>query len=79
MCELIIQDVRWPLPASQIVTDRSGLRSIGRGALPWRFADVWKGNYGGQEVAVKVLRIYADSDLQKITRVSHYKRCSHFQ
>jgi hypothetical protein len=42
------------------------------------FADVWKGNYGGQEVAVKVLRIYADSDLQKITRVSHYKR-SHSQ
>jgi hypothetical protein len=34
------------------------------------FADVWKGNYGDREVAVKVLRIYANSDLQKITRVS---------
>ena len=35
------------------------------------FADVWKGTYGDREVAVKALRIYANSDLQKITRVSH--------
>ena len=35
------------------------------------FADVWKGEYHGLEVAAKVLRIYATSDLQKITRVSH--------
>ena len=34
------------------------------------FADVWKSDYRGREVAVKVLRIYANSDLQKITRVS---------
>ena len=33
------------------------------------FADVWKGEYRDQEVAVKQLRIYANSDLQKITRV----------
>jgi len=35
------------------------------------FADVWKGKCRGLEVAVKVLRIYATSDLQKTTRVSH--------
>jgi hypothetical protein len=35
------------------------------------FADVWKGNHRGREVAAKVLRIYADSNLQKITRVSY--------
>jgi hypothetical protein len=34
------------------------------------FADVWKGTYGDQEVAVKVLRIDVNSDLQKITCVS---------
>jgi len=34
------------------------------------FGDVWKREYRGQEVAVKVLRRYANSDLQKITRVS---------
>jgi len=35
------------------------------------FGDVWKREYRGQEVAVKVLRRYADSDLKKFTRVSH--------
>ena len=35
------------------------------------FADVWKGEYCGLDVAAKVLRIYATSDLRKITRVSH--------
>ena len=35
------------------------------------FADVWKGTYHGREVAIKVLRVYATSDLQKITRVSY--------
>jgi hypothetical protein len=34
------------------------------------FADVWKGTHGDREVAVKVLRIRAGSDSQKITRVS---------
>ena len=35
------------------------------------FSDMWEGEYRELEVAVKVLRIYATSDLQKITRVSH--------
>ena len=35
------------------------------------YADVWKGQYRDQEVGVKVLRTYAASDLQEITRVSH--------
>ncbi|KAF9645013.1 kinase-like protein [Thelephora ganbajun] len=30
------------------------------------FADVWKGEYYGREVAVKVLRTYSNSDFQKI-------------
>jgi len=34
------------------------------------FADVWKGMYCGREVAVKVIRTYANSDLQKIIGVS---------
>ena len=34
------------------------------------FGDVWKCDYRKQEVAVKVVRTYADSDLQKVTRVS---------
>ena len=41
------------------------------------FGDVWKREYEGMEVAVKVLKTYANSDLQKITRVSH--RCSSSQ
>ena len=35
------------------------------------YADVWKGEYCGQEVAVKVIRTYSNSDLQKIVGVSH--------
>ena len=36
------------------------------------FADVWKGSYQGQDVAVKVLRVYQTSDLDKIRGVSHW-------
>ena len=35
------------------------------------FADVWKGEHHGLEVAAKVLRVYSNSDLLVITRVSH--------
>ena len=38
------------------------------------FADVWKGEHRGQDVAVKVLRTYLNSDLQKITGVG-YRLC----
>ncbi|KAF9643939.1 kinase-like protein [Thelephora ganbajun] len=40
------------------------------GVAPCRggFGDVWKREYQGQQVAVKVLRIYANSDLRKIIR-----------
>ena len=34
------------------------------------FADVWKGQHNGQEVAAKVLKIYKDSDRERIRRVS---------
>lgn len=34
------------------------------------FADVWKGEHDGREVAVKVIRKYSDSDLQKMIGVS---------
>jgi hypothetical protein len=34
------------------------------------FADVWKGKHGGKDVAVKVIRTYANNILQKVTRVS---------
>jgi hypothetical protein len=40
--------------------------------LPLRggFADVWKGQHDGREVAVKVLRVYFTSDFEQIRRVS---------
>lgn len=34
------------------------------------YADVWKGEYRGQDVAVKVIRTYKNSDLKKILGVS---------
>ena len=39
------------------------------------FADVWKGEHCGRDVAVKVLRTYSNSDLQKVIGVS-YRLCS---
>lgn len=35
------------------------------------YAEVYKGNYHGREVAVKVLKVYQTSDFNKITRVGH--------
>ncbi|KAF9783960.1 kinase-like domain-containing protein [Thelephora terrestris] len=32
------------------------------------FGEVWKRDYRGQQVAVKVLKVYEDSDLRKVTR-----------
>ena len=34
------------------------------------FGDVWKGEYSGRDVAVKVIRTYSNSDLQKMIGVS---------
>ena len=34
------------------------------------FGDVWKGEYCGRDVAVKVIRIYANVELQKFIDVS---------
>ena len=39
------------------------------------FADVWKGEHRGRDVAVKVLRIYSNSDFQKILDVGSRLRC----
>jgi len=38
------------------------------------FGDVWKGNYEGRDVAVKVLVVYSTSDLDKLTRVSDWSK-----
>jgi hypothetical protein len=48
-----------------ICYDRTGV-ALFRGG----FADVWKGEHRGRDVAVKVIRTYSNSDLQKIIGVS---------
>jgi hypothetical protein len=45
--------------------DRTGV-AISSGG----FGDVWKGKHRGRDVAVKVIRTYSNSDLQKIIGVS---------
>lgn len=42
------------------------------GSVTWRggFADVWKGEYLGQAVAIKVLQTYSDDILQKVFPMS---------
>jgi len=34
------------------------------------YADVWKGQHCGQDVAVKVIKTYSNSDYQKVLGVS---------
>ena len=36
------------------------------------YADVWMGEYEGRKVAVKVLRIFTTSDINKTTSVGHF-------
>ena len=48
--------------------DRTGI-PLYRGG----YADVWKGEYCGRDVAVKVMRVYSNSDLRKILGVSGYR------
>ena len=38
------------------------------------YADVWRGDHCGRDVAVKVIRIYSDSDLQRVIGVSCWPR-----
>ena len=33
------------------------------------YADVWKGKYRGQDVAVKIIRVYSTDKLQKVINV----------
>jgi hypothetical protein len=38
-----------------------------------RFGEVWKGRMSGQKlIAVKVLRVYATSDVEKLLKVSDF-------
>ena len=48
-----------------ICYDRTGI-AVYRGG----FADVWMGKHCDRDVAVKVIRTYSNSDLQKIIGVS---------
>ena len=36
------------------------------------FAEIWKGQYQGRDVAVKVLKVYQTSNFEKITRVGSH-------
>ena len=45
--------------------DRTGIPIYSGG-----FGDIWKGKHDGRDVAVKVLKTYSNSDLQRIHRVS---------
>jgi len=62
-----MSDMRSPGFASEVATDPTQLRSIG-------YADVWKGEHQGRYVAVKVLRVYSTSNLDKVATVGFHSR-----
>jgi hypothetical protein len=51
--------------AIPVCCDRTGV-AIYRGG----FGDVWRGEHHGRDIAIKAIRTYSNSDLQKIIRVS---------
>ena len=51
--------------AIPVCCDRTGV-AIYKGG----FGDVWRGEHCGRDVAIKAIRTYSNSDLQKIIRVS---------
>ena len=46
-------------------------KQIGAAHRGGGFAEVFKCEHGGREVAVKVLKVYSNSDLRAITHVSY--------
>ena len=47
---------------------------LGNALYSGGYADVWMGEHHGRKVAVKVLRVYSTSDLDKIINVGHRPR-----
>ena len=56
---------RWKVP---VCYDRAGIPLFQGG-----YGDVWKGEYCGRDVAVKVIRTYSTSNLEKIIGVSGWQ------
>ena len=69
LCKICGRHALLPSPFQiPLCFDRSKDRARYRGG----YADVWMGKHQGCEVAVKVLRVYSASDLNKIISVSHH-------
>ena len=49
-----------------------GIELVGKAAIDGGgFGDIWKGVLGGQDIAVKVLRVYQKSDKEKLLKVGY--------
>lgn len=47
-----------------------GIKLVGNSALDGGgFGDIWEGLLGGQEICIKVLRVYQKSDKSKLLKV----------
>jgi len=71
LCKICGRHALLPSPFQiPLCFDQSKDRARYRGG----YADVWVGKHQGCDVAVKVLRVYSESDLDKTTSVSHHPR-----
>ncbi|KAJ7113417.1 hypothetical protein C8R44DRAFT_984704 [Mycena epipterygia] len=46
----------------------TGLHIIGQQVAAGGFGDIWKGSFGGQNVSVKVMRLFEDSDIEAVLK-----------
>jgi len=69
MSECLMPDMRSPRFASEISTNPALLQSIRYPTVSRRVRRCVEGEYQGRHVAVKVLRVYTTSDLDKIASV----------
>ena len=58
------------LPTTMIIP--VSLERIGGASYRGGFADVWKEEHCGRDIAVKIIRTYSDSDLQRVIGVSYW-------
>ena len=54
-----------------------GVQKLGQDAVAGgSFGDIWKGDVGGHMIAIKVMRIFGASNIEKVLKVCYFVLCT---